>query len=173
MKHNDIINVKNICLFRYNDFVIFINSKGRVILNVSKNDTYLKCQIGSNSLKLDRSLPFGNKISSILNGLQTFYHKKLSLVGIGFRAWCYFDQAKNCQVLSIKVGLSRDVLIFVPSNIIVLCLRPTLILIKGVDKEVVSLMARHIRSIRVPDSYKGKGIRYENEIVHVKPGKQK
>ena len=173
MKHNDTINVKNICLFRYDNFVILMNSKGRAILDVSKSNAYLKCQIGSNLLKLDGSLPFGNKIESILNGLQTFYHKKLSLVGIGFRAWCYFDQSKNCQVLSIKVGLSRDVLIFVPSNIIILCLRPTLILIKGVDKEAVSLMACQIRSIRVPDSYKGKGIRYENEVVHVKPGKQK
>ena len=173
MKSNNAIDLKSICLFRYNDFVIFLNSKGRVILDMSKNDAYLKCQIGSNLIRLDQSLPLGNKIQSILDGLQTFYHKKLSLVGIGFRAWCYFDQVKRCQVLSIKVGLSRDVLIFVPSNIIVLCLRPTLILIKGVDKEAVSLMACQIRSIRVPDSYKGKGIRYENEIVRIKPGKQK
>lgn len=173
MRHNNAIDVKNTCLFRYNDFVIFMNSKGRVILDVSKSNAYLKCQIGSNLLKLDGSLPFGNKIESIFNGLQTFYHKKLSLVGIGFRAWCYFDPTKNCQVLSIKVGLSRDVLIFIPSNIIVLCLRPSLILLKGIDKETVSLMACQIRSIKVPDSYKGKGIRYEKELVQIKPGKQK
>jgi large subunit ribosomal protein L6 len=65
------------------------------------------------------------------------------------------------------------VLIFVPADIIILCLKPTLIFIKGFDKESVSLIACHIRSIKVPDSYKGKGIRYENELVRIKPGKQK
>ena len=79
MKHNNAINVKNICLFRYDNFVIFMNSKGRAILDVSKSNAYLKCQIGSNLLKLDGSLPFGNKIESILNGLQTFYHTPPSI----------------------------------------------------------------------------------------------
>ena len=77
------------------------------------------------------------------------------------------------QVLVIKVGLSRDVLIFVPVNIIILCLKPTLVFIKGFDKQAVSSIACQIRSIKVPDSYKGKGIRYENELVCIKPGKQK
>ncbi len=159
--------------FKTGQHIIFLNSKGRVVLNVSKSDSYPKCQIDSNVLKIDKSSLFENKIDSILTGLQTFYHRKLSLVGIGFRAWCYFDQAKNCQVLAIKVGLSRDVLIFVPADIIILCLKPTLIFIKGFDKESVSLIACQIRSIKVPDSYKGKGIRYENELVRIKPGKQK
>jgi large subunit ribosomal protein L6 len=97
----------------------------------------------------------------------------LNLIGIGFRAWCYFDNTRNCQVLCIKVGLSKDVLIFIPSDIVVLCLRPTLILLKGIDKKSVSLLACRIRSIKVPDAYKGKGIRYDNEIVRIKPGKQK
>ena len=173
MKSKNLIDLKNVCLFRYNDVIIFLNSKGRVVLNVSKSDSYPKCQIDSNVLKIDKSSLFENKIDSILTGLQTFYHRKLSLVGIGFRAWCYFDQAKNCQVLAIKVGLSRDVLIFVPADIIILCLKPTLIFIKGFDKDSVSLIACQIRSIKVPDSYKGKGIRYENELVRIKPGKQK
>ena len=173
MKHKNLIELKNVCLFRYNDAIIFLNSKGRVVLNLSKSDSYPKCQIDSNFLKIDKSLLFRNKIDSILTGLQTFYHKKLSLLGIGFRAWCYFDREKNCQVLVIKVGLSRDVLIFVPVNIIILCLKPTLVFIKGFDKQAVSSIARQIISIKVPDSYKGKGIRYENELVCIKPGKQK
>jgi large subunit ribosomal protein L6 len=48
-----------------------------------------------------------------------------------------------------------------------------LILIKGIDKEEVSQIARYIKLIKVPDSYKGKGVRYENEIIFIKPGKQK
>lgn len=173
MKSKNVIQLENVSLFRYNGVIIFLNSKGRVVLNLSKSDSPQKCQIDSNSLKINKSHSFGNKIDSILTGLQTFYHKKLSLVGIGFRAWCYFDQVKNCQVLAIKIGLSRDVLIFVPVNIIILCLKPTLIFIKSFDKEAVSLIACQIRSIKIPDAYKGKGIRYENELVRIKPGKQK
>lgn len=173
MRYKNLINVKNVCLFRYNDFIILSNSKGRAVLEVPIVDFRQKRQLNLDYFKIDESFLFRNRINCILAGLETFYYKKLNLIGIGFRAWCYFDRLNNCQVLAIKVGLSRDVLIFVPSNMIVLCLKPTLVFIKGFDKEMVSLIACQIRSIRTPDSYKGKGIRYENEVVSIKPGKQK
>jgi large subunit ribosomal protein L6 len=105
--------------------------------------------------------------------LSEFYHKKLNWVGIGLRSGCYFDKVKKCQILCIKVGFSKDILISIPSDVLVVCLKPTLILVKGVDKESVSLLACKIKSIKKPDAYKGKGIRYENEVIHLKPGKQK
>ena len=58
MKHKNLIELKNVCLFRYNDAIIFLNSKGRVVLNLSKSDSYPKCQIDSNFLKIDKSLLF-------------------------------------------------------------------------------------------------------------------
>jgi ribosomal protein L6P/L9E len=173
MKFKNSINLFDVSLFRYDNFVIFLSSKGRVVLDMSKNINDLRCFLSSSSLRIDKTFSSESKIESVLNGLRTFYIKKLSLVGIGFRAWSYFDNDKNCQILSIKVGLSRDVLISIPSDVIILCLKPTLILIKGVDKDAVSLLACQIRSIKTPDVYKGKGIRYENEIVNIKPGKQK
>ena len=166
MKYEKSIDLHDVSFFRYNDSIILLSPKGRVILEIPKNKIDFQYQIKKTILS-------ESKLESILNGFKVFYYKKLSLVGIGFRAWWYFDKTKNCQVLLIKVGLSKDVLVMIPANVIVLCLKPTLILIKGIDKEAVSLLACQIRSIKVPDAYKGKGIRYENEIINIKPGKQK
>lgn len=173
MKYKNSINLNDISLFRYNDYIIFLSSKGRVILNRSKDNSGSCYQIASNSITINNRSSIQCKVESVINGLREFYTKKLSLVGIGFRAWCYFDKVKNCQVLCVKVGLSKDVLISLPQDVIVVCLKPTLILVKGVDKDSVSLAAHKIKSIKKPDAYKGKGIRYENEVIHIKPGKQK
>jgi len=172
MNYKNLIKLRGISLFRYSDFIVFLSSKGRLVLDIKSKRSFFQYKISSDFLT-SVSSSSENKLESLLNGLCSFYHKKVNLVGIGFRAWCYFDKSKNCQVLSIKLGLSKDVLVFVPSDIIVLCLRPTLILIKGINKKEVSQIARYIRSIKVPDSYKGKGVRYENEVIHLKPGKQK
>tara|TARA_B110001450_G_scaffold220248_1_gene215644 strand:+ start:12602 stop:13123 length:522 start_codon:yes stop_codon:yes gene_type:complete len=173
MKYENLVNLNDVSLFRYKDHIIFLSSKGRIVLDMSKRHSNFCYQISSDSLKINKSLPIECKLESIINGLSEFYHKKLNLVGIGFRSWCYFDKVKNCQVLCVKVGFSKDVLISIPSDVIILCLKPTLILVRGVDKDSVSLMARKIKSIKKPDAYKGKGIRYENEVIHLKPGKQK
>jgi len=172
MKYKNSFVLYSICLFRYNNSIVFLSSKGQMVVDVRAKKSFFQYQVSSDSLT-SKSTSSENKLEALINGLYVFHYKKLNLVGIGFRAWVYFDKFKNCQVLSIKLGLSRDVLIFVPLNIIVLCLRSTLILIKGIDKEEVSQMARHIRLIKSPDSYKGKGVRYENETIHIKPGKQK
>jgi len=172
MKYQNSFELHAIRLFRYNNFIVFLSLKGRMVVDVRVKKSFFQYQISSDSL-ISRSRSSENKLEALINGLYVFHYKKLNLVGIGFRAWVYFDKFKNCQVLSIKLGLSRDVLIFVPLNIIVLCLRSTLILIKGIDKEEVSHMARYIKLIKSPDFYKGKGVRYENEIIRIKPGKQK
>jgi ribosomal protein L6P/L9E len=173
MKYENLVNLNDVSLFRYKDHIIFLSSKGRIVLDMSKTHSNFCYQISSDSLKINKSLPIECKLESIINGLSEFYHKKLNLVGIGFRSWCYFDKVKSCQVLCIKVGFSKDVLISIPGDVIILCLKPTLILVRGVDKDSVSLMTRKIKSIKKPDAYKGKGIRYENEVIHLKPGKQK
>jgi len=123
---------------------------------MSKRNNNFRYQVSSDSLKINKSLPIECKLESIINGLSEFYHKKLNLVGIGFRSWCYFDKVKKCQILCIKVGFSKDILISIPSDVLVVCLKPTLILVKGVDKESVSLLACKIKSIKKPDAYKGK-----------------
>jgi ribosomal protein L6P/L9E len=173
MKYKNSISLDNISLFRYNNHIIFLSSKGRVVLNRFKNNDNTTYQISPSCITIQKHSLMQCKIESLINGLCEFYHKKLNLVGIGFRAWCYFDKVENSQILCIKVGLSKDVLISIPKDVIVVCLKPTLILIKGMDKDTVSMTASKIKSVKKPDAYKGKGIRYENEVIRIKPGKQK
>ena len=109
------IDLCGVSLFRYHNFIVFLSLKGREVLDVEVKSSYSKFQMTSKSLKVVKPTFSESKLESMLNGLETFYHKKLNLVGIGFRAWCYFDSIKNCQVLIVKLGLSKDVLVFIPS----------------------------------------------------------
>lgn len=170
MIYKTLRRLQGVSLFRFKSFLIVLSVKGRIVLDVSKNN---KLMLSSSSFNDNIISESKNVFSSILHGLKAFYVKKLMLVGIGFRCWSYFDHVKNCQSLVIKLGLSNDVLIFLPPGVIVFCLRPTLIVIMGVSKDIVSLVVAQIRSIKVSDPYKGKGIRCEGELVRLKPGKQK
>ena len=162
--------LEGVSLFRFKDFVVFLSTKGRFVFDVSKsNKLTMAPSLFTDSITSDSKNPF----SSSVFGLKTFYVKKLVLIGIGFRCWSYFDQVKKCQVLVIKLGLSKDVLIFLPPEVLVFCLRPTLIVIMSFSKEILSLVVAQIRSIKVSDPYKGKGVRCEGELVTLKPGKQR
>lgn len=173
MKGEDIRISSNTSVFRYKSFLVLMNPKGRIVLNMSKESEKLKYSLSSNTLYVKQQKNFQSTVLQALSGLINFHDKKLSLVGIGFRAWTYFDKTENCQVLSVRIGFSKDVLVFIPSDVIVFCLRPTLVLIRGLNKESVGLFGSRLKTIRRPDLYKGKGIRYEDENVSIKPGKQK
>ena len=162
--------LQGVSLFRFKGFVVFLSAKGRFVFDVSKSN---KLTIAPSSFTDSITSDSQNPFSPSVFGLKTFYVKKLVLIGIGFRCWSYFDQVKKCQVLVIKLGLSKDVLIFLPSEVLVFCLRPTLIVIMGFSKEIVSLVVAQIRLIKVSDPYKGKGVRCEGELVTLKPGKQR
>jgi large subunit ribosomal protein L6 len=162
--------LQGVSLFRFKGFVVFLSVKGRFVFDVTKSSKLIISPSLFNDVMISEPK---NLFSSSVSGLKTFYVKKLILVGIGFRCWSYFDQIKNCQVLVIKLGLSKDVLIFLPSEVLVFCFWPTLIVIMGFSKEIVSLVVAQIRSIKVSDPYKGKGVRCEGELVALKPGKQR
>jgi len=170
MSYKMLRKLQGVSLFRFRGFVVFLSAKGRFVFDVSKTN---KLTVAPFSLSDSIISESKNPFSSSVFGLKTFYVKKLALIGIGFRCWSYFDKVKDCQVLVIKLGLSKDVLIFLPSEVIVFCLRPTLIVITGFSKEVVSLVVAQIRSIKVSDPYKGKGVRCDGELVTLKPGKQR
>jgi len=170
MAYKMLRRLEGVSSFRFKGFVVFLSAKGRFVFDVSKSSNLtMVSSFFTDTITSDFKSPF----SSSVFGLKTFYVKKLALIGIGFRCWSYFDKVKDCQVLVIKLGLSKDVLIFLPSEVIVFCLRPTLIVITGFSKEVVSLVVAQIRSIKVSDPYKGKGVRCDGELVTLKPGKQR
>jgi large subunit ribosomal protein L6 len=106
-------------------------------------------------------------VNNMVNGVTKGFEKKLSLVGVGFRA-----QAQGAK-LNLQVGFSHPVVKDMPAGIVVQCPTQTEILIKGADRQVVGQIAAEVRAIRPPEPYKGKGIRYANERVVLKETKKK
>ena len=100
-------------------------------------------------------------------GVSKGFEKKLSLVGVGFRA-----QAQG-QKLNLQIGFSHPVVKDMPAGVTVTTATPTEILIKGADRQVVGQIAAEVRAIRPPEPYKGKGIRYADERVVLKETKKK
>ena len=106
-------------------------------------------------------------INNMVNGVSKGFEKKLSLVGVGFRA-----QAQGAK-LNLQIGFSHPVVKDMPAGITVACATQTEILIKGADRQVVGQIAAEVRAIRPPEPYKGKGIRYADERVVLKETKKK
>ena len=104
-------------------------------------------------------------VNNMVIGVSKGFEKKLSLVGVGFKA-----QAQGSK-LSLNVGFSHPVNKEMPAGITVQTASPTEILIKGSDRQRVGQVAAEIRAIRPPEPYKGKGIRYDGEQVRRKAGK--
>ena len=104
-------------------------------------------------------------IANMVEGVTNGFEKRLELVGVGYRAQM---QGKK---LVISIGFSHPVEVDAPAGIEFEVPAPTKITIKGVDKQVVGNTAAHIRAIRKPEPYKGKGIKYENEVIRRKAGK--
>jgi len=104
-------------------------------------------------------------IANMVEGVTNGFEKKLELVGVGYRAQM---QGKK---LVINIGFSHPVEVDAPEGIEFEVPAPTKITIKGINKQLVGNTAAHIRAIRKPEPYKGKGIKYENEVVRRKAGK--
>jgi len=109
---------------------------------------------------LTRSL-LANMVEGVTNG----YEKTLEIVGAGYRA------AKVEDKLIIRVGYSHEVEVSPLSGVSLAVEGAQRIKVSGISKEMVGEMAAKIRAIRPPDAYKGKGIRYANELIHLKAGK--
>ena len=106
-------------------------------------------------------------VANMVNGVSKGFEKKLSLVGVGFRA------AATGSKLNLQIGFSHPVVKDMPAGITVTCPTQTEILIKGADRQAVGQIAAEVRAIRPPEPYKGKGIRYADERVVLKETKKK
>jgi len=106
-------------------------------------------------------------INNMVVGVSAGYEKKLSLVGVGYRA-----QAKG-NILSLALGYSHPIDFEVPNGITVETPSQTDILVKGNDKQLVGEVSAKIRAYRPPEPYKGKGVRYADENVARKEAKKK
>ena len=106
-------------------------------------------------------------VNNMVNGVSKGFEKKLSLLGVGYKA-----QAQGAK-LNLTVGYSHPVVIDMPAGIKVETPTPTEILIKGADRQRVGQIASEVRAVRPPEPYKGKGIRYADEKVVIKETKKK
>ena len=106
-------------------------------------------------------------VSNLVTGVTDGFEKKLELVGVGYRA-----QAKG-KVLNLTLGFSHPVDYEVPEGVTVETPSQTEIILKGTDKQRVGQVAAEIRAFRPPEPYKGKGVRYADEVVVRKEAKKK
>jgi len=106
-------------------------------------------------------------VNNMVTGVTKGFEKKLSLIGVGYKA-----QASGAK-LTLNVGYSHPVVMDMPAGIKVETPSPTEVLIKGFDRQRVGQVAAEVRAVRPPEPYKGKGIRYSDEKVVIKETKKK
>jgi large subunit ribosomal protein L6 len=106
-------------------------------------------------------------IANMMTGVTQGFEKRLEIIGIGFRA------DLQDKALKLALGFSHPVLYPIPEGIKIEVEKQTLITVKGVDKQQVGIVAAQLRSIKPPEPYKGKGIRYLGERIRKKVGKTK
>ena len=104
-------------------------------------------------------------LNNMVVGVTAGFEKKLNLVGVGYRA------AMNGKLLALTVGKSHPVEMDPGEDLTVEVPQPNTIIIKGIDKEKVGAFAANVREVRPPEPYKGKGIKYADEVIKRKAGK--
>ena len=106
-------------------------------------------------------------VNNMVVGVSAGFTRQLEINGVGYRAAV---QGRNLQ---LQLGYSHDILYPIPQDIQIACERPTLIAVSGADKQRVGQVAAEIRAYRGPEPYKGKGIKYSDEVIRRKEGKKK
>ncbi|EXI87883.1 MAG: 50S ribosomal protein L6 [Candidatus Accumulibacter sp. BA-94] len=106
-------------------------------------------------------------VANMVTGVSAGFERKLNLVGVGYRA-----QAQG-ETLNLSLGFSHPVAYKLPAGITAVTPTQTEIVIKGVDRQLVGQVAAEVRSYRTPEPYKGKGVRYADEVVVIKETKKK
>jgi large subunit ribosomal protein L6 len=104
-------------------------------------------------------------VANMIQGVAEGYEKKLEIQGVGYLG------AIQGKVLQLRVGFANEVQKPIPDGLTVTCPDQTHIVIKGMDKQQVGQFAAEVRAVRKPEPYKGKGIRYDGEVVRRKAGK--
>ncbi|MCH8227667.1 MAG: 50S ribosomal protein L6 [Proteobacteria bacterium] len=119
----------------------------------------------------DSAIPMAGTFRSLVNnmviGVTEGFEKKLKLVGIGYRAQVQGNK------LTLALGFSHPIVYEAPEGIEIEAPSQTQVIIKGIDKQLVGQVSAEIRAFRPPEPYKGKGVRYLNELVRRKDAKKK
>ncbi len=135
-------------------------------ISVSVEDNLVKVT-RPNDEPLNRSLHGLTRtlISNMINGVEKEYTRELQINGVGYRV------AKQGNNLNLTLGYSHPVIFEAPAGISFDVPNPNTIIVKGIDKELVGQTAANIRTKRPPEVYRGKGIKYADEVIRRKVGK--
>ena len=106
-------------------------------------------------------------LNNMITGVAKGFSVTLEINGVGYRA------AVQGNTLNLQLGYSHEIAYPIPSDVKIVCERPTLINVRGADRQRVGQIAAEIRAYRPPEPYKGKGIKYSTETVRRKEGKKK
>jgi len=137
-------------------------------VGIEKEGELLKCKaLGNSNHANAMSGTMRALVANMVTGVTRGFERKLSLVGVGFRAQAQGDK------LNLTLGFSHPVVHQMPKGIKVATPTQTEIVITGVDKQLVGQVAAEVRAHRPPEPYKGKGVRYADEVVVLKETKKK
>lgn len=139
-----------------------------VLVKISNNEGKLSFEPVNDSREANAmSGTMRQLVNNMVVGVSKGFEKKLSLVGVGFKA------SASGAKLNLAIGYSHPVNFEMPAGITVATPTPTEIVVKGADRQAVGQLAAEIRAVRPPEPYKGKGIRYSDEKVVIKETKKK
>ncbi len=135
--------------------IVFKQEDGVITSEPRRNDKFSRSLWGT----------YMSHINNMVSGVVTPFEKKLLVEGVGFK-W----EVKGSD-LQLALGFSHPVIIAIPQGLTVTAEKGSLT-ISGIDKEMVGLFANKVRALKKPEPYKGKGIRYSNEVIRRKQGKK-
>lgn len=139
-----------------------------VLVKISNNEGKLSFEPVNDSREANAmSGTMRQLVNNMVVGVSKGFEKKLSLVGVGFKA------SVAGSKLNLAIGFSHPVNFEMPAGITIATPTPTEIVVKGADRQAVGQLAAEIRAVRPPEPYKGKGIRYSDEKVVIKETKKK
>ncbi len=139
----------------FRDEIVFKNDNGIITAEPRRNDKFSRALWGT----------YMSHVKNMVNGVTTPFEKKLLVEGVGFK-W----EVKGSD-LHLALGFSHPVVMPIPKGLTVVAEKGALT-ITGIDKEMVGLFANRVRQMKKPEPYKGKGIRYSNEVIRRKQGKK-
>jgi large subunit ribosomal protein L6 len=150
--------------------------KTKVFLNLFKNKIYISkfsfLKMSFNETKKLRIIQ-GTAISLIkqyILEISTIIYQKLNLIGVGYRVFLF--NLLSFQVLRLKLGYSHEIFFKLNTKTQFFCLRTTILFIFGNIYQLINEISSKLRSYKIPEPYKGKGILYENEFIVLKKGKK-
>lgn len=150
-----VVGPKGTLTKNFRDDITFNITENIITLDIKRNDKFSKSLWGT----------YASHIKNMIKGVETPYQKKLILEGVGFKS-----EVKGKE-FNFALGFSHPVVVKIPEGITATA-EKNLITISGIDKELVGSFAASIRALKKPEPYKGKGMRYEDEVIRRKQGKK-